>query len=262
MTDIGIKIGLKLFSTNTHRIDEAQALFDQAGCDYIELYAIPGSFSSCFEKWRMVTAPFVVHAAHFGHGINLANPENVLQNKQNFEDAQRFADSLAADLIIVHGGNGGTLQETVRQLREIDDERIAIENKPKLGLNGKTCIGWAPEHFDEFLEAGVLHHMALDFVHSVCAANSEGVDPIVWTENFLRFSPDIFHLVDGDGVSETDHHLNLGQGKLPIRRFLAMVPQNGRVTLETPRRDENGLRDFIDDVAYIRALMKSGGNER
>jgi sugar phosphate isomerase/epimerase len=246
------QIGLKLYSINVDQIEEAEKLFERGFFDYIELYAIPGSYKKYAPLWKRLAVPFVVHAAHFMHGINFAHADWRRQNRKNFSDAQLFADNLKSDVIIIHAGNGGPIEEAISQIRALHDDRIAIENKPKLGLNGNVCVGWSPQEFKKFRNAGLLNRMVLDFVHAVCAAISEKKEPLEWIEQFLTFNPDLFHIVDGDGISETDHHLNLGKGNLPLGRFLEKIPLNGRVTLETPRDPGKGLKDFLEDVRFLR----------
>ena len=64
---------------------------------------------------------------------------------------------LGADWIIAHGGNNGSILETIRQIGLIGDNRIVIENKPKIGLRDETCVGWSPADFRKIADAGRLH---------------------------------------------------------------------------------------------------------
>ena len=70
-----MKIGLKLWSTNTdHYLREAKRLYADRIFDYIELYMVPGSLNTHI-SWKDLCIPFIVHAPHSAHGINLADPE-------------------------------------------------------------------------------------------------------------------------------------------------------------------------------------------
>lgn len=251
---MNFKIGLKLYSTNIDMLDEAAKLFSQGRFDYIELYAIPGSYPSTRRHWQSLEVPFVVHAAHFMHGINFAIQSQSKQNQTHFGTAQRFADLLNSPFIIVHAGNGGPIEESIRQIGVLQEPRIAIENKPKIGLNGAVCVGWSPDQFAQFQQADLLNQMVLDFGHAACSAASAGQELFGWLEDFLAYSPCLFHLVDCLLGTETDQHLNLGQGTLPIKRLLNCVGNGQPLTLETPRKSGSGLADFITDVDYLDRL--------
>ena len=49
--------------------------------------------------------------------------------------------------IIVHGGHTGNIEETIRQVAQLNDSRIILENKPKVGINDEACVGWSPDEF-------------------------------------------------------------------------------------------------------------------
>ena len=66
-------IGLKLWSTNTdHYLREAKKLYAEGVFDYIELYVVPESLK-CANEWKTLNIPYVIHAPHSAHGINLAD---------------------------------------------------------------------------------------------------------------------------------------------------------------------------------------------
>ena len=69
------KLGLKLWSTNTESyLREAQRLYSLGIYDYIELYVVPNTLDT-LENWKKLNIPYVLHAPHFAHGVNLANSE-------------------------------------------------------------------------------------------------------------------------------------------------------------------------------------------
>jgi sugar phosphate isomerase/epimerase len=250
-----LNIGLKLYSTDTSLIDNALRIQEEGFYDYIELYIIPGSYKQAISDWMLFNVPFIIHAPHSFHGINLAQANMWKANQRNFKEAQLFADSLGADIIIVHGGNNGSLVETLRQIVLLDEKRIALENKPKFGLKNEVCIGWSPSEFRQAVDAGFPNAFVLDFVHAICAANSLDVDVMVIINEFMKFKPRIFHLSDGDNSSEKDIHLNLGKGSLDLAGFLSFVPEGALLTIETPRNPSNGLEDFVNDICFLRNIL-------
>lgn len=249
------KIGFKLYSTDTALIPDAAKLLKEAFFDYIELYIIPGSFENTITKWKGFECPYVIHAPHSFHGINLAKAEMRENNQMHFSEAQIFADSLGADIIIIHGGNNGSFDETIRQIAFLNDSRTTLENKPKVGFNNERCVGWSPEEFHRASESGVLQGTVLDFGHAVCAANSSDIDPNFIIGEFMAFKPKVFHISDGKHDSESDVHLNFGKGNFNIKEFLSIVPDDGLLTIETPRAQSRYLNDFIDDVFFLRNIF-------
>ncbi len=223
--------------------------------DYVELYSIPGSLEQVQNYWRNSGIPAVLHAPHASHGVNLADPEVAERNRTVFNEVQRFADILSTEIIIAHSGNGGTVDETVRQLRAINDPRICIENKPLRGLNGKICQGHSVEEISRILKEGKVGGFVLDFGHAFCAANSTGVAQKKVVEDFLALNPRLFHLSDGDRLSEMDHHVNLGKGSFDIPFILSRIPDGGSVSLETPRASIDSLEDFLPEVAFLRGIL-------
>lgn len=250
-----LNVGLKLYSTDTSLIDNALRIQEEGYYDYIELYIIPGSYKQAINAWKALNVPFVIHAPHSFHEFNLAQANMWKTNQRNFNEAQLFADSFEADIIIVHGGNNGSFAETLRQIDLLEERRIALENKPKFGQKNERCIGWSPSEFRWAVDAGFSNAFVLDFVHAVCAANSLDVDVMGIISEFLEFKPKIFHLSDGDNSSEIDIHLNLGKGSLDLAGFLSVVPEGALLTIETPRDPSNGLEDFVNDVCFLRNVF-------
>ena len=249
-------LGLKLFSTDFELLREAAKLSEENIFHYIELYIIPGTFEKTAKIWQSCQIPYVIHAPHSEHGINLSLDSQWGENRALFKETQRFADLLESEIIIVHGGHSGTLHETIRQIMLFNEDRICLENKPKIGLNNEYCIGWSPDEFKRVADAGVLTSgIVLDFGHAICAAFSLGRDYMELVNEFLLFKPRVFHLSDGNIASEKDCHLNIGQGNFKIADLISVVPENAYVTLETPRNNLNGINDFIKDISCIQSLV-------
>jgi deoxyribonuclease IV len=254
---ITMRIGLKLFTTNNAQIPLARELYAKGCFDFIELYVIPNTYAGTIHDWKQIDIPVVIHAPHSIHGFNLAQSEKGASNNEMFQEVQMVADSLSATIIIVHGGNNGSLEETIRQLRLLNDRRIILENKPLIGIHGETCVGCTPAEMNKVEEAGVLNGIALDFGHALCTANALEIDVFHLIEGLAAFTPKIYHLSDGNASSKTDTHYNLGKGDFLITRFLSLVPSNALLTLETPRDTTMGLHQFVDDVQYLRSITSS-----
>jgi len=262
VNELIFRIGLKLYSTDIALITEAKKLRDKGLFDYIELYIIPQTPEENLGQWEGLDVPFVIHAAHAIHGINLAQSEKSRDNKKYFAVVKKWADSLKSDWIIAHGGNNGSLDETIRQISLLNDKRVIIENKPKIGILDEACIGWAPADFQRIADEGLLHGMALDFAHAACAAYSVGINEHRMIKDFLFFSPKVFHLSDGHATSEKDSHLNLGKGNRDLKSYINCVPSGGYMTIETPRKTSRDLADFVEDVAFLFQLLDDNEKPR
>ena len=250
------KLGLKLWSTNTESyLREAQRLYSLGFYNYIELYIVPNTLNT-LEEWQKLNIPFVVHCPHFIHGFNLAQKEKVKFNKKIYKEVKIFADKLNAKYIIFHGGIDGNIYETAEQLKNFQETRALIENKPMIALpnkmNGKYCRGYNIEEIKivkEIANCG----FCLDFGHAICSANSQNKDIYSYCEEFLSLNPQMFHLTDNkDITSPFDSHLHLGDGQLNLDRIKRLLPKDALVTLETVKNSKENLDDFIGDTKCIR----------
>jgi sugar phosphate isomerase/epimerase len=248
-------VGLKLHSTNVALIPDAITLKKEGTFDYVELYIIPGTYKETIDAWKNLDVPYIIHAPHSFHGVNLAQADKWETNLQYFNEARQFADELGTDIIIVHGGNNGTFSETIRQIRLLNEKRIVLENKPLKGINGEICVGCSPYEFQHELEVGVLNGIALDFVHAVYAANSAKIDKMKIIKEFTIFNPKVFHLSDGDAFAEKDVHINLGNGNMDLDKFVSVIPKGALVTIETPRNQSKGLEDFVSDIQMLSSII-------
>lgn len=245
------KIGLKLWSTNKHYVADAVKLFDQGVYDYIELFAVSGSYDEFIGLWKSLNIPFVVHAAHFYQGMCLSRPEFFTKNMQLATEALKFADDLKAPWVIFHSGVGGEINETARQLQVINDKRLLIENKPKIGLGGESCNGYSPEEMS-FLqqEAGV--GFCLDIGHAICAANALKVEPINYLREMIALGPKLFHMTDGDKTGYFDQHLHFGEGSYEFNKIFDLLPTSMDVSIECVHDFTDSLQDFSNDALFLK----------
>lgn len=249
-------IGLKLWSQNVDLAARAEELFREGSVGLVELYVVPGTFAGTIGVWRELNVPFMLHCPHAAHGFNLAKAELRDANAGKFSEVRQFADALRAGVIVMHGGNRGSIHETIDQLRGLDDGRICLENKPKVSLTGGICIGHSPDEVAEIIASAELGGFVLDFGHATCAANSAGVPAFDYIERFMALTPVAFHIGDGDRTSEKDHHLNFGQGTFDLPGLVSFVPTGATVTIETPTDLRLGLTDFRENAQYLRGLLE------
>lgn len=251
-------LGLKLFSINENYIREAIKLYEQQLYQYIELYVVPGSYETCINFCKPIKIPYIIHAPHFRHGVNLAKEECFEQNIKHAGEAQKFADELNAEYIIFHPGIAGNVEETARQLNVINDSRILIENKPYFTVldDGNICNGNSPEEIKIILDS-TKSGFCLDIGHCFCSANAKNIKPYDYLKEFLNLNPKMFHLVDNDFSSSIDKHLHFGQGNYDLEKILNYLPCNSKITLETTKDSKDNLNDFIEDIRIVRSYEKN-----
>ena len=250
-----MKIGLKLWNINTDfYLEEAKRLYKEKHFDYIELYIIPNKIDT-LKKWATLDIPFIIHAPHSAHNFNLADTNLKESNKNIYKEVKEFADTLKAKYIIFHGGCDGNIEETAKQLKNLNEERAIIENKPFIPLPNKwgytKCRGYNKKEIEHVMSISGCG-FCLDFGHAICAANSLGIDYWNYIDNFLELKPNMFHLSDiKDLSSEIDSHPNLGNGLLDIKKVLSKISNDAMITVETNKNNKENLDGFVSDVQFL-----------
>ena len=247
------RIGLKLWSTNTdHYLREAKRLYAEGVFDYIELYVVPESLKFANE-WKTLNIPYVIHAPHSAHGINLADKNCEDRNILIFSEVKEFADVLNAPTIIAHGGVLGSIDEVARQINLIGDPRVIVENKPYFPIDNSARLlaGSTPEEIQRIITATGCG-FCFDIGHAVASANAHGVDWKEYFDPFLKLNPKMYHLSDLDISSKKDQHLHLGTGTLPIKEIVLRLPTDSMISIETSKNYVYSLLDFKNDVEYLK----------
>ena len=244
--------GLKLGSREISYTEQIFSLYHEGYFQYIELFAVPGSFHETIGYWKQFSFPFVIHAPHSFAGMNIALFEERENNKNKIQETIKFADALNAEYIIFHSGVNGDTEETISQLQPFADSRFLIENKPLKGLNGEKCLGATFKEL-KYIIKKLQVGFCLDFGHAICTANSIKRKPIKFINKLFTLNPKMFHLTDGDYFSEYDTHYHYGKGNYPIRELFNMVPVNSKITNEA--RHEGNLLMFKEDSLYFMSIL-------
>lgn len=246
-----IKFGLKLWSTNIDLIDQAIQLIDEKIFSYLELLAIPGTRISQFA----IDVPYIIHIPHNKFGVNIGEASKKEYNMEKINEAMIWADKLDAKYLILHAGHG-SMKDAQEMLREISDDRMLLENMPKVGLDNEKMIGYSPEQIEELIRIRNIG-LCLDFVHAVKAAVSLGKDYKVYMKEFLVFEPKVFHMSDGMLSNEKDEHLGFGKGELDFKYLLGCVMSNNSkfITIETARLNQQSLQEDVLNVEFLKNII-------
>jgi len=242
-----LKAGIKMWSTNSPILNGAADLIDDKIFHYIELTPIPGTSISTFASFDL---PYVIHITTERHGMIISDPDKKEFNHRIISECIEWADILNAEYLILHPGTDN-MQNAIEFLRNIEDERILIENMPKMGIGGQLMNGYLPEQIIE-IQRGKFG-FCLDLNHAIKAAISVGCDYKKLINDFLKLNPSMFHISDGRMDYEMDEHMHLGDGEYDIGylRQCILSSRSRLVTLETPR-DNNTF--FEDDIRNLKIL--------
>lgn len=248
-----MNLGLKLGSNDVQYTEDIVKYYGQHIFQYIELFALPGTYDDTISYWKQFDIPFGIHAPHSAVGLNLANSAAREENKMKIAESVRFADVLKAKYIVFHSGTNGMPDEVVQQLFPFADERFLIENKPVRGLDGRVCVGSTYDELKPIIEGiGKGTGFCLDFGHAICAANTLKRNPFDFIKELEKLLPRVYHLTDGDYNSELDSHLHYGKGSFPLKELFMLVPEGSMVTNEAKRDSRESLNEFLTDINYLR----------
>ena len=248
-----MQIGLKLWSINTDfYYEEAKKLYNQGYFDYIELYVVPDTLNT-LEKWKELDIPFILHAPHFMHNVNLADKDKLKYNKSIYAQVEIFRQELNTEHTIVHAGMNGTINETIRQLQIIKPQNFLIENKPYLPplIPDYKCVGSTIAEIQKVLTE-LSCGFCLDIGHALCTANSLNLEPYAYLAEFQTLSPIMYHLSDGDIQSPLDQHLHFGEGNYNLKKIFSIINPHAKISIETKKNSKENLNDFIEDIKWIK----------
>jgi len=242
--------GLKLWSTNSDLLNDAKELIEADVFQYIELTPIPGTEITPLLEYDL---PYVIHITTERHGLNISDKEKRGFNLKTIDECIKWANELNARYLILHPGFG-LIGNTLKFLKEINDNRILIENMPKVGLNNEAMVGYIPDQIRELM--GDEFGFCLDFGHAIKASVSLNRNYMDLIDEFMGLNPTMFHLSDGHAENAIDEHLSLGDGNFDLNYLKECIlrSESRRVTLETPRITD----DFEEDkrnIAYIKRLL-------
>ncbi|RDG29039.1 hypothetical protein DV872_23750 [Oceanispirochaeta sp. M1] len=251
------KLGLKIWSINTDNyLNEAKRLIEEGYIDYIELYYVPGTENK-LAYWEKLSIPYVIHSPHMAHGFNLADKYELENNLKIFKKVQTYADALTANKIIVHCEANGSIDETIKQLNQIDDDRILIENVPAIVSNDTIIdhfIGVKPEEI-EYIKRRCNVGFVLDIGHAIAAAVHYKIDYWNMIDDFLILKPEMLHLSDTDTTTPYDDHFNIGKGNMDFNKLKKRLIIDYMISIETNKKSLDKLDDFNDDVKSFRRIF-------
>lgn len=248
-----MKIGLKIYSTNSQSFPILVQLYKSGLIKYVEIYIVPGHFHS--ESLSILKGiPIIFHAPNYNHGFSFTRDDQVF--KTSLATIEKFVDFFQEKRIIIHPGyilsrtdSVATLIKSIRKHTWLD---IILENVPAIALDNKTkLVASSVEEFGTVLKETKVK-FCLDFGHAAAAARFYSVNKIKFIKKLMRFTPYMFHICDSHD-QDTDSHLHLGEGDMPLETFRKMI-HDEYVSLETPKKDFLTLAEDIENIKTLNAL--------
>lgn len=251
-----LKYGIKLWTINKNRFEEAVDLFNKKQIDFIELYIVPYSFEQkeleIFKK--NIT---IIHSPHHKHNFDVFNLDK--EKRAIFKNQIiKTADFLNSKNIVLHAGIGRSVKLLEKNLKSIYDKRIIIENMPKVGLNNDICFGYSIEQLKFFKKSFDLS-ICFDIGHAIKSAISQKIDYKEYLRDAINeLKPWYFHICGGNLNNEKDEHLNLWEGGFDLKwiknlLLKTVLKKNAYLVFEVPK-NKNNLKNDIKNIAYFKKL--------
>ena len=176
------------------------------------------------------------------------------------KSSQQFADLLGSDIIILHPGEGHGeeyLEESIRQFKAFNDNRITVENMPAYCNDMLVDLhGSKPSEIKRFIDELGLK-FCFDFSHATCSANYFKQDLYVTLKEFAELKPAVYHLCDGDITGTDDEHFHFGKGTYDLKRLVnEFTAENALITMETGHGAPIDISPWLNDIRYIREIIK------
>jgi len=261
MKKFGIKLWSKDFIKNKDFATQSINAVKDGYFDYVELFALPNSYDNLHNivKSEMKNIQTIIHAPHSCFDLDTGNSELLRQNQEKLKSSQQFADLLNANIIILHPGfyeEEKFLEESIRQFKIFNDNRIAVENMPSYcSSTNKPLHGSSPTQISRFITETNCK-FCLDFSHAICAANGYKRDIFNDLHEYQKLNPCMYHMCDGNWDSDNDEHLHYGQGNYPLDTLINdYTNDDTHITMETGSGLPSSIAPWIDDIKYIKAIL-------
>jgi deoxyribonuclease-4 len=244
-----IRYGLKLRTNEARLVNDGIKLIEDQVFGYIELLINPQHPD--ITPFSQFDVEYVVHITHENYGVDIGNPEREVFTLQMLDYGLHCADDLGAKIVIIHAGTG-SVENAKNILSKQGDSRIVIENTPKVGLNGETCLGYNSEAMRILTNKRL--GICLDFGHAIKASLSLKRDYKEVISEFLELKPKLFHISDGKFDKEIDEHLNIEEGEYDFGFINEVIKKSEQkyITLETPRDLQNSLNEDLENLKKLK----------
>jgi deoxyribonuclease-4 len=223
-----MKIGLKVYGSK--ELTKLNRIVNEF--DYLEIMALE---ENDYNKISDFGLPIMIHSLHSRFGINFANPNKKLKNKQSLDFSIKLANRFDSKFIIVHPefkeNNDCSEKQAIDFLNEYKDDRILVENMPG-PRNNKINFGDTVKSISHICKQSN-KSLCLDIGHAALTAQCLGFDPIEYIKKLNNLNPKLYHLCDVKLCALQDH-LDISTGDLNWQKIITKIlPKDAWASLET-----------------------------
>jgi len=243
-----MKIGVKTWSS------ESFLKSFEKKADFFEIQAIE---KNKYEFLKKFSKPLVIHAQHYGFGINHADKTIYKKNLKSINFARKMADSFKSKIIIMHPGEltnkNCSKEQAIKFAKNIKDKRILIENVPRSKIE-RLCT--TPQETKEFLKL-TNKKFCLDINHAISTALLLKQDYIKVLKEFIKLKPSHYHLGGQkikkrlSGKLKDMTHLGFKNSNIPLKRIMKIIPKNAYITLEVT----TNIKKTEYDLNFIKNII-------
>jgi endonuclease IV len=244
-----MKIGVKLFRESEFiKLKPFEKIVD-----FFEVMVLQKNDYSFLKNFPL---PIVIHAEHQDGGVNIADSSKREHNLKSINFARKVADSVNAKWIIVHAGvlekgnKNCSFKNAINLLKEINDERIIIENLPKEETHEiiGTSLAYNARTMKKFLKKSG-QGFCFDVNHAFWTRKDKKIS-YSFIKKYIALNPQHYH-IGGQKFSE-DYHTALNNSDLDLKEILKHYPKDAWITLETLPNIESRY----EDVEIIRKVIE------
>jgi len=245
-----VKVGTKIgFFTDDNYV---AALMSNV--DFFELYI---TSNQDIKRFSGIKKQIIIHAAHQGHGVNLADPKMSTVSRKMLKLALKAADYFTSDKVIFHPGETScpehTFEISTKVVRELNDTRMCVENMP-IAYKEENYLCRSKKEIETYMKETNVG-FCLDIAHCYEFAWKKDLNPTTTLKNLLTLNPNHFHLNNSHKNScfqkgFGDGHNSIFKGDVEIKKVLSHLPADANITLETPL----DIQTQIKEIEFIKAL--------
>ncbi len=223
--------------------------------NFFEIMAVQKNDYSFLKNFSL---PMVIHAEHGSFGFNPADISKKKQNLKTIKFAIKVADLVNAKKIIVHpegiekGNKNCSIENAINFFKEINDERILIENLPNSSNPKITRLCQTSRQIKRFMKK-----TGTGFCFDVNHTNELRKDiygRYNFIKKFLKLNPSHYHL-GGQKLNSYNAHLCFDDSDLDLKKILSYYPENAEITLET----EVDIKKTEEDLKTIKKIIEELG---
>jgi len=243
-----MKIGVKIYN------EEHFLKYFKDKADFFEVMALQKNDYSFLKKYSL---PIVIHAEHHSNGVNPADLSIKNDNLKSLNFARNIADIAKAEKIIFHLGGIEknnpycSIENAVNLIREVNDERILIENLPQLDeMPSYTRIAQTPEEIKKLMKK-TKSGFCFDINHAL--RNIKNFDgDYNFINEYIKLKPKHYH-IGGHVFNPQEDHLSFEKSSLDLYKIFSHYPKDAEITLET----EPDMYKIEKDLKIVREAIDS-----